>query len=204
MSDQSTVDHKAAIEDLERQLSTTPRANRPHEHAVLAYRLGLAYAESPMGNPAENLRRALAYYDVAAAIFDPRFEPVQHARVLNAAGAAHRGLGDRRKAADLFEKAVALFADGGTENERAAAYNNLGLCRAEMGLAEAGVEAFNSAIELFDSYTDEGKRGIMSALHNRGQANTALNTEAGLEAALADFEEARGMIDPEENPLHYG
>jgi tetratricopeptide (TPR) repeat protein len=204
MSDQSTVDHKAAIEDLERQLAKTPRANRPHEHAVLAYRLGLAYAELPTGNPAENLRRALAFYDVAAAIFDPRFEPVQHARVLNAAGAAHRGLGDRRKAADLFEKAVALFAEGGTENERAAAFNNLGLCRTEMGQAEAGVEAFNSAIELFDSYTDEGKRGIMSTLHNRGQAHTALNTEAGLEAALADFEEARGMIDPEENPLHYG
>jgi tetratricopeptide (TPR) repeat protein len=204
MSDQSTVDHKAAIEDLERQLGKTPRASRPHEHAVLAYRLGLAYAELPTGNPAENLRRALAFYDVAAAIFDPRFEPLQHARVLNAAGAAHRGLNNRPKAADLFEKAVTLFAEGGTENERAAAYNNLGLCRTEMGQAAAGVEAFNSAIELFDSYTDEGKRGVMSTLHNRGQAHTSLGTEEGLEAALADFEEARGMIDPEENPLHYG
>ena len=204
MSDQSSPDHKAVIEDLERQLGATPRANRPHEHAVLAYRLGLAYAESPAGNPAENLRRALAYYDVAAAIFDPRFEPVQHARVLNAAGAVHRGLNNRPKAADLFEKAVALFAEGGSDNERAAAYNNLGLCRTEMGQAGAGVEAFNAAIKLFDSYTDEGKRGIMSTLHNRGQAHTSLGTEEGLEAALADFEEARGMIDPEENPLHYG
>ena len=204
MSDQTTVDHKAAIEDLQKQLAATSRATRPHEHAVLAYRLGLAHAESPLGNPAEQLRKALAFYDVAAAIFDPRFEPVQHARVLNAAGAAHRGLGDRRKAADLFEKAVALFAEGGTDNERAAAYNNLGLCRTELGQPEAGVEAFNSAIELFDSYTEEGKRGIMSTLHNRGQAHTGMGTEAGLEAALADFEEARGMIDPDENPLHHG
>lgn len=204
MSDQSTVDHKAAIEDLQRQLASTSRASRPHEHAVLAYRLGLAHAESPSGNPVEGLRKALAFYDVAAAIFDPRFEPVQHARVLNAAGAAHRGLGDRRKAADLFEKAVALFAEGGTQNERAAAYNNLGLCRTELGQADAGVEAFNAAIELFDSYTDEGKRGIMSTLHNRGQAHSSMGTEEGLEAALADFEEARGMIDPDENPLHYG
>jgi tetratricopeptide (TPR) repeat protein len=204
MSDQSSFDHKAVIEDLERQLAKTPRASRPHEHAVLAYRLGLAYAESPAGNPAENLRRALAYYDVAAAIFDPRFEPVQHARVLNAAGAAHRGLNSRPKAAELFEKAVTLFAEGGTENERAAAYNNLGLCRTEMGQPQAGVDAFNEAIKLFDSYTDEGKRGIMSTLHNRGQAHTSLGTEDGLEAALADFEEARGMIDPEDNPLHYG
>jgi tetratricopeptide (TPR) repeat protein len=204
MSEQGTVDHKAAIADLEKQLAATPRATRPHEHAVLAYRLGLAYAESPSGNPADGLRKALAFYDVAAAIFDPRFEPVQHARVLNAAGAAHRSLGDRRKAADLFEKAAALFATGGTDNERAAAFNNLGLCRTEMGQPEAGVEAFDAAIELFDSYTDEGKRGIISTLHNRGQAYTGLGTEAGLEAALADFEEARGMIDPDENPLHHG
>ena len=72
------------------------------------------------------------------------------------------------------------------------------------GQAQAGVEAFDAAIGLFDSYTEEGKRGIMSTLHNRGQAHTSLGTEEGLEAALADFEEARGMIDPEENPLHYG
>lgn len=204
MSEQSTIDHKAAIADLEKQLAATPRASRPHEHAVLAYRLGLAHAESPSGNPAEGLRKALAYYDVAAAIFDPRFEPIQHARVLNAAGAAHRALNNRPKAVELFEKAVSLFAEGGNDNERAAAYNNLGLCRTELGQPEAGVEAFNSAIELFDAYTEEGKRGIISTLHNRGQAHTNLHSEEGLEAALADFEEARGMIDPEENPLHHG
>jgi len=204
MSEQSTVDHKTVIEDLQKQLAATSRASRPHEHAVLAYRLGLALAESPSGNPVEGLRKALAFYDVAAAIFDPRFEPLQHARVLNAAGAAHRSLGDRRKAVDLFEKAVALFAEGGTENERAAAYNNLGLCRTELGQPAAGVEAFDAAIALFDTYTDEGKRGVMSTLHNRGQAQSSLGTEEGLEAALADFEEARGMIDPDENPLHYG
>ena len=204
MSDQSTIDHKAAIADLEKQLAATSRATRPHEHAVLAYRLGLAYAELPTGNPVEQLRKALAFYDVAAAIFDPRFEPVHHARVLNAAAAAHRGLNNRPKAADLFEKAVTLFAEGGSDNERAAAYNNLGLTRTEMGQPQAGVEAFDAAIGLFDSYTDEGKRGIISTLHNRGQAHTALGTAEGLEAALADFEEARGMIDPDENPLHYG
>lgn len=204
MSDQSTIDHKAAIADLEKQLAATSRATRPHEHAVLSYRLGLAYAELPVGNPAEQLRKALAFYDVAAAIFDPRFEPVHHARVLNAAGAAHRSLNNRPKAAELFEKAVTLFAEGGTDNERAAAYNNLGLTRTEMGQPAAGVEAFDAAVELFDAYTDEGKRGIISTLHNRGQAHAALGTEEELEAALADFEEARAMVDPDENPLHHG
>ena len=204
MSEQTTIDYRATIEGLEKQLAATSRATRPHEHAVLAYRLGLAYAESPTGNPTEGLRKALAFYDVAAAIFDRRFEPVQHARVLNAAGAAHRSLGDRRKGAELFEQAVALFAEGGTDNERAAAYNNLGLCRTELGQAAAGVEAFDAALPLFDAYTDEGKRGVISTLHNRGQARSSLGTEEDLEAALADFEEARGMIDPDANPLHHG
>jgi len=204
VTDQSTVDHRGAIEELEKQLASTSRATRPHEHAVIAYRLGLAHAESPTGNPAEGLRKALAFYDVAAAIFDPQYEPLHHARVLNAAGAAHRGLGNPPKAAELFEKAVTLFGEGGTDNERAAAYNNLGLTRTEMGQSGPGVEAFDAAIGLFDAYTAEGKRGIISTLHNRGQAHAALGTEEGLEAALADFEEARGMIDPDENPLHHG
>jgi len=204
MSDQSTVDYKATITDLERQLAATSRASRPHEHAVIAYRLGLALAESPTGNPTESLRKALACYDVAAAIFDPRHEPVFHARVLNAAGAAHRSLQDRRKASELFEKATELFSEGGTDNERAAAFNNLGLSRTEMGQLEPGIEAFNAAIALFDTHSPEGKRGVMSTLHNRGQAHAAQGTEAGLEAALADYEEARSMVDPDENPLHHG
>ena len=205
MSDQSTVDHKAAIEDLQKQLAPT-LAGQPARTSTPSWPTGWAW-------PTPSRRWATRPSSCARRWPSTTWPPPsstpgssrsQHARVLNAAGAAHRGLGDRRKAAELFEKAVALFAEGGTDNERAAAYNNLGLCRTELGQPEAGVEAFDSAIELFDSYTDEGKRGIMSTLHNRGQAHTGLGTEEGLEAALADFEEARGMIDPDENPLHHG
>jgi hypothetical protein len=91
------TDPLEAIAGLEAQLKATPRATRPYEHATVAYRLGLAYAESPVGNRAEYLRKALACFDVAAGIYDPRFDPVEHARVLNAAGASHRALGDRRR-----------------------------------------------------------------------------------------------------------
>jgi len=101
----SRNDPAGAIEGLEAQLRATPRATRPYEHATVAYRLGLAYAENPVGNRGELLRKALACFDVAAGVFDPRFDPVEHARVLNAAGASHRALGDRRKAAELFQKA---------------------------------------------------------------------------------------------------
>ncbi|MDP8991992.1 MAG: hypothetical protein M3N31_02915 [Actinomycetota bacterium] len=198
------TDRREVIEALEAQLAETPRARRPHEHAVIAYRLGLAYAEAPVGSATESLRRALACYDVAAAIFDPRFEPVEHARVLNAAGAAQRAMGERRRAAGLFEKAAQLLEGRERGAERAAALNNLGLARTELGELEAAVEAFDAAVELFDTSSAEGRRGRVSTLHNRGQAHAAMSDEDGLEAALADYEEARADLDPDEAPYHHG
>ena len=203
-SEAGGTDRMAVIADLEKQLAATARASRPHEHAVIAYRLGLAHAESSAGAPAEGLRKALACYEVAAAIFDPRFEPVEHARVLNAAGAAHRGLGDRAKAAKLFEEAGRLLEDHDNDAERAAALNNLGLVRAELGQIDEAITAFDAAADLFDVRTPDGRRGRVATLHNRGQAHNAKGDEAGLEAALADFEEARGILDPDEAPYHFG
>ena len=196
-------DRQGVIDALTKQLAATPRGTRPHEHATVAYRLGLAHAESAGAKPTESLRRALAFYDVAAAIFDPRHEPVHHARVLNAAGAAHRGLGNRDKATELWEKAATLLEAEGSDNERAAVYNNVGLARTEMGNPAGAVEAFDKAVELFDITEAEGRRGHLAALHNRGQAHTSTGTDEGLEAALADFEEARGVVDIEEAPLHH-
>ncbi len=196
------TDRREVIEALEAQLARTPRATRPYEHAALAYRLGLAYAESPLGTPTEGLRKALACYDVAAAIFDPRFDPVEHGRVLNAAGAAQRALGERQRAVTLFEKAAELLTE--RQAERAAAFNNLGLVRTELGQLEAAVEAFDVALELFDTSSAEGRRGRVATLHNRGQAHGAMATEEGLEAALADYDEARADLDPDEAPYHHG
>lgn len=197
-------DPQSAIDGLEAQLAATPRALRPYEHAAVAYRLGLAYAESPSGSRGELLRKALACFDVAAAIFDVRFDPVEHARVLNAAGACHRALGDRRKAAELFERAAALLDGRDRDDERAAALNNLGLARTELGQPEAAVEAFDVAAGLFDTTTPDGRRGRVATLHNRGQAHAALGTEDGLGAALADYEEAQDDLDADEAPYHHG
>lgn len=196
-------DPRGAIEGLEAQLKSTPRALRPYEHAAVAYRLGLAYAENPVGSRGEMLRKALACFDVAAAIFDPRFDPVEHARVLNAAGASQRALGDRRKAAELFAKAAELFEGRDRDDERAAALNNLGLARSELGEIEGAVSAFDGAAVLFDATTAEGRRGVVATLLNRGQAHAALGTEEGLEAALEDYDQAQGDLDADEAPYHY-
>ena len=198
-------DHKQVIEDLEKQLRVIPRASRPYEYATVSYRLGLAYSEAPFGSPQEALRKALAHFEVAGAIFDPRYDPVEHARVLNAAGAAHRALGNRPKAQELFEQAADLLLDKADRGaERAAALNNLGLVRTELGNLGPAVEAFDAAADLFDTSTAEGRRGRVATLHNRGQAHAAQGTEESLEAALADYEEARADLDPDDAPYHYG
>lgn len=200
----TVADRQQAVEDIEAELRRTPRATRPFEHAVLSYRLGLAYAEAPPGgNPVQGLRRALACYDVAAAIFDKDNDPVEHARVLNAAGAAHRALGDSRRAAALFEQAADLLLERGRDDERAAMLNNLGLARAETGALDDAVSACDAALVLFDTTTPEGRRGYIAALHTRGMAHAARGTVEGLEAALDDYHEAAADVDIEEAPYHF-
>jgi len=203
MSVTEGLDPVAAIAALEARLAATSRATRPHEHAAAAYRLGLARAESPVGDPADNLRQALDRYALAASIFDPRHDPVEHARVLNAAAAAHRGLGRRRRAADLFAQAAALFEAEGNDQERAAALNNLGLTRAELGDRDAAVAAFDEAADLFDVDTADGRRGRASTLHNRGQARAAGGTADDLRAAIADQREAQAAVERDEAPYHH-
>ncbi|CAN5497104.1 hypothetical protein BH20ACT2_BH20ACT2_00870 [soil metagenome] len=200
----STYEPAQAIVALEARLAATSRAQRPHEHAAVTYRLGLAYAESPIGNPTENLRKALACYDVAAAIFDARYDPVENARVLNAAGAAHRGLGRAGQAAKLFEQAADLLKGHDRAPERAAALNNLGLARAEAGDLVAALATYGEAAAEFDDTTAEGRRGRAAALHNRGLAHAAPGTVEGLEAALVDYAEAAASVDDEEAPYHHG
>ncbi len=193
-----------AIADLEAQLARTPRADRPHEHGALAYRLGLAHAEAPGNSPEAGLRTALRYFDTAAALFDPRFDPVEHARVLNGAGAARRALGDRVRAVELFERAADLLEGRERDNERAGVLNNLGLARSELGRLEEAVAACDEAVELFDRSTPEGSRGRIATLHTRGSAHAALGTDESLEAALDDFRLASEELDPEEAPYHHG
>lgn len=163
----------------------------------------MAYAESPTGSREQQLRKALAAFDVAAAIFDPRMDPVEHARVLNGAGAAHRALGDRRKAVSLFSKAAELFEGRERDDELAGALSNVGLVRTELGEADTAVEAFDRAVALYDTTSDNGRRGWLATVLNRGQAHASRGTADGLEAALADYETAEAELDADEAPYHF-
>jgi len=203
-ADTVDADRLAAIRSMEAQLAATSKASQPQQHATIAYRLGLAYAEHPTGPVEDSLRRALACYDVAASLFDPRFDPVEHARVVNAAGAAHRSLGNIDQATELFGRAASLLERHGRDDERAAALNNLGLARAAQGAIAEAVEHFTLAVELFDKDTPEGLRGWGAALLNRGQARASANDRPGLEAALADYQLALSEVESSEASYHYG
>jgi len=193
-----------AIASLERQLAATPREVRPHEHAVLVYRLGLAYSETPSGEAGEHLRRALACYDVAAEILDPSHSPVEHARVLLAAGAARRGLGAPSAAADLFGQAARLLDVRQGGNEAGAAHNDLGLARLDGRDVPGAVEAFDAALDRFDVTSEDGRRGTAATLHNRGLAHASTGRVDDLRAALRDYAAALDAVSAEEAPLHVG
>ena len=206
MSEPSAVglDPVEAIAALEAELAAIPARQRPRDRGAAAYRLGMAYAEAPAGDAGDNLRRALVCYSVAAEAFDPRFDPVEHARTLNAAGAAHRHLGDRAQAVRLFERAAALLEGRERAEELASVLNNLGLVQTELGEPAEAVSSFDRALELFNAETAQGRRSRVAALHNRGLAHAAIGTEQGLEAALGDYQAALGELDPQEAPYHHG
>ena len=204
MADTVDADRLAMMRKLEAQLASLSKTAEPYQYATISYRLGLAYAEHPTGPLEESLRRALVSYDVAASLFDPRFDPVEHARVVNAAGAVHRSLGDVNHAADLFKRAATMLERHGREDERAAALNNLGLARAAQGRVPEAIEHFTAAVDLFDPSTPEGLRGWGAALLNRGQARAALGTDESLRAALEDYDLALSEIESSEASYHYG
>ncbi|MHB1712644.1 MAG: hypothetical protein ACYCV7_14810, partial [Acidimicrobiales bacterium] len=177
-----------AIGVLRERLASVSRRQRPLDWAILSYRVGLATAELPTGSTGDNLRNALAHYEDAASVLTITRAPVEHARVLNAAGAAHRALGDPKRAERLFEEAANLIDGRGLDLEAGGTWSNLGLARTEAGDMAAALLAFDRALALLDASTPEGRRSRIAAFHNRSQARAASGGGDDLEAALADLD----------------
>lgn len=196
-------DRRLTIAALEEQLRRTPRGLAPYEHALVSHRLGVCYAESD-GRPSDGLHRALEYFDQARLLLDPRFHPVEHARVLTAAGAVQRSMGASTRALALFTQAQELAADRVDPAESAAMSNNVGLALLDLGSTVQAGQRFDFALALFDSSTAQGRRGRASALHNRGLAHATSGNITDLELALQDYDRALHEVTFEEAPLHHG
>jgi tetratricopeptide (TPR) repeat protein len=112
--------------ELTARLARFPADRYPVQHATASFQLGFALTAAGRFAEAE---RALA---VAAELFGPD-RPTEHAKALNARGAALRSVGSFTAAAACFTEAAAVFAEAARPLERGAALFNLGLVRRELG-----------------------------------------------------------------------
>ncbi len=198
------VSPAAAVAALEQQFAEIRRGHDPLAWAVAAYRLGMAKAEQPLGDPRENLRAALGLFEQAAEVLTEERAPVEHARILNAAGSAHRMLGDTATALRLFRQSSSLIAGRGVGGEEASVLSNLGVALTEAGRLDDGIAAFASAIEVLPTDTEEHRRTRLATEHNLAQAHAALGTEAGFAEAIAILERAGDEAATIEAPMHLG
>ncbi len=177
--------------------------------ATAAYRLGMATAEQPTAHPGESLRAALGYYQQAAQVLTVQRAPVEHARILNAAGSAHRMLGDPSTASRLFQEALGLMAGKGVDIEEASVLNNLGLVLTEGGRLDDAVEAFTMSLDMMsDSFAmqsgddDEQIRTMLATKHNLGQVHLARGGLDGCDAAIEVLASASAAARTTEASMH--
>ncbi|MEL7156685.1 MAG: tetratricopeptide repeat protein [Actinomycetota bacterium] len=191
-----------SVAALQKQFAAIIRGRDPLGWAVAAYRLGLATAEQPVGPPQDNLRSALGLYQQAAEVLTEDRAPVEHARILNAAGSAHRLLGESDRALQLFDRSVGLLRGRGAEGEEAAVRSNLGLALSEMGRIDGAIQAFAEAVEILPTETDEHLRTRIATQHNLAQAHAAKGTTEGFAAAVDVLEQAAESAKTIDAPMH--
>jgi len=191
-----------SVAALEQRIAAIIRGHDPLQWAVAAYRLGLAKAEQPTGSPQENLGAALGLYGQAAEILTEERAPVEHARILNAAGSAHRMLGDEGQALDLFRRSAELLAGRGVEAERASVLSNLGVALTEAGRLDEAVDAFGVAVEILPCDTEEHIRTRLATEHNLAQAHAAKGTSEGFADAARILEQAVEGAETVDAPMH--
>jgi tetratricopeptide (TPR) repeat protein len=175
--------------------------------AAAAYRLGMATAEQPTAHPELNLRDALGLYQQAAEVLTVQRAPVEHARILNAAGSAHRMLGDPSTASRLFREALGLMSGKGVDVEEASVLNNLGLVLTEGGRLDDAVGAFTLSLEklsldMLPGEDDEQIRTMLATKHNLGQVHLARGGVDGCDAAIAVLSDAASTAGGTQASMH--
>lgn len=179
-----------SVAAMKERFGSLDRAADSLRWAAAAYRLGLATAEQPSAHVEQNIRAALGYYRQAAEVLTVERAPIEHARILNAAGSAHRALGDPNTASRLFREALELMAGRGPTSEEASVLNNLGLVLSEGGHLDEAIEAFSMSLDMLAGENDEQVRTILATKHNLGQAHLGRGDLDGCDAAIAVLSEA--------------
>jgi len=197
-----------SVAALKARFESIDRSTDALQWAAAAYRLGMATAEQPTAHPELNLRDALGLYQQAAEVLTVQRAPVEHARILNAAGSAHRMLGDPSTASRLFREALGLMSGKGVDVEEASVLNNLGLVLTEGGRLDEAVEAFALSLEKLPSLDmlpgedDEQIRTMLATKHNLGQVHLARGGVDGCDAAIAVLSDAASTAGGTQASMH--
>lgn len=206
----TNADHPAArspaesVAALAAHLESIDRVADPVAWATAAYRLGMATAEQPTAQPDSALREALGLYDQAAQVLSERRAPVEHARILNAAGSARRLLGDHVTATTLFERAVHLLEGRGAEAEEASVLSNLGLVLAERGRIDDAIAMFERSLAALVGDTEAVRRTRLATMHNLAQAHMGRGSAEGFRSAVGILEEASATASGVGASMHTG
>jgi len=195
----SATESVAAMKD---RFESIDRYSDSLSWATSAYRLGMATAEQPTAQPQDNLKEALGYYEQAAQVLTAQRAPVEHARILNAAGSAHRMMGDPSTASRLFSEALGLMSGKGVDVEEASVLNNLGLVLTEGGRLDDAVEAFTMSLDMLPGDDDEQIRTMLATKHNLGQVHLARGGVDGCEAAIEVLADASTIARGTEASMH--
>ena len=195
----SATESVAAMKD---RFESIDRYSDSLSWATSAYRLGMATAEQPTAHPQDNLKEALGYYEQAAQVLTAQRAPVEHARILNAAGSAHRMMGDPSTASRLFSEALGLMSGKGVDVEEASVLNNLGLVLTEGGRLDDAVEAFTMSLDMLPGDDDEQIRTMLATKHNLGQVHLARGGVDGCEAAIEVLADASAIARGTEASMH--
>ncbi len=193
-----------SVQALAQRVEAIDRMADPIAWATATYRLGMATAEQPTAHPETAMREALEFYQQAAQVLTAHRAPVEHARILNAAGSAHRLLGDRSTAVRLFRESLALIVDRGVEPEEASVWNNLGLVLSEGGQFDDAITAFNRSLSLVSDETEQDIRTQLATKHNLGQAHLASGGLKGSAASVEVLREAAGVARSTTSTMHTG
>ena len=186
------------IQGLEARLRKTPKLNKPLEHGLLRYQLALAYIESPLGVRRVNFVKALESLREALSVFSSIEHPIEYARARNALGVVLRELGKKEEAAEAFRDAAGHLPHGTHQGERGGALNNLGLTLSELGRPAEATTAYEEALRAFEGGAFVRQR--ISVLYNLGQAQSSPVPGEGPERALAIYDQAVALANPQEMP----
>ncbi|MFL6285040.1 MAG: CHAT domain-containing tetratricopeptide repeat protein [Pyrinomonadaceae bacterium] len=162
--------YQVAIED---SREATP-ADRARIAAEKNYADGRQLLERPAlagEKPLQKFEAALAKFEGALAYWQTTGDRHWIALTEYCLGVAHRSLGDRRAAAEHFEKSLKIQLDERDWRLRATVFNDGGVNYMRMDELEPAARSLNEALRIYQSHQD--RRGTASALNNIGNLRLA-------------------------------